>query len=1061
MSGLTVVPNFDDFTQSYHQNERQFSMRTPKQAIIWLIVFTSSHLKQPRKLIRLALSIAACIALTLVFTKGLSGQSSFNPLAPGMVSWWPADGNANDTVGGNEGTLQNGATFSSGEVGQAFSFDGVNQGVLVSPGALPNIPPDGQFTVDLWFNPSNASGVHTMFQRERSYLYIEGGVIKSAVGHNATGTGKTVTVGCWTHAAVTYNNGSVNIYVNGVLAGSSTQTLEGQTGFGTSIGYNVRFNIEYFAGLIDEVQFFNRALSPIEVQNIYASGSAGQCNGPTLTVNSTADTNDGVCDATNCTLREAINAANNQAGVDTINFSVTGTINLLTPLPSINDPVTFDGPGMDQLTIQRSTSSGTPDFNIFRVTASDTVTFSGLTISNGGGVGSSTNSTGGGAIQNLGVGTVNVMRTRVAHNSANYGGGLNNYVGTLNITDSIVSENATIPPTDDPDGGSGGGVYNYAGILTVTNSTISGNHTSHGGGGIFKYQGALTIINSTISDNTAGGGGGGVHCNDAGLVNITNSTFANNTAEGGGAILQVTDVLNITNSTIVNNSVELNGGGIFNNGATVNLRNTILALNTSRRGTPNFIGTVNSLGHNLIGGTNGLSMSPQAGDQLGVSAAQLNLSALANNGGPTQTIRLNVGSIAIDAGDDCVAEAQGCLASPLTTDQRGQGFPRKSGAHVDVGAVEGASDVSVPVTTSSSSPNANAAGWNNSNVTVSLVATDESGGSGVKEITYSAGGAQSITPTTVSGASANVEITAEGQTTIAFFARDNAGNTEPGQTIVVKIDKSAPTLSCDTADGIWHASNVSIACSATETISSLADNAEATFNLVTSVANGAETANASTNSHAVCDIAGNCATAGPIAGNQIDRKGPMITVTAPTATNYLLNQAVTVQFACSDGGSGVASCTGTSANGGSLDTASVGAKTFTVNATDNVGNSAVPAKVNYTVSFGIQVLFDQTRAHKSGSTIPIKVRLIDANANVSSAGTVLHAVSVVQISSQSSPVVEDAGNANPDFDFRYDPSTGGYIFNLKTTGYQTGNYLLNFTATGDPTIYSVGFQVRQ
>jgi hypothetical protein len=57
-------------------------------------------------------------------------------------------------------------------------------------------------------------------------------------------------------------------------------------------------------------------------------------------------------------------------------------------------------------------------------------------------------------------------------------------------------------------------------------------------------------------------------------------------------------------------------------------------------------------------------------------------------------------------------------------------------------------------------------------------------------------------------------------------------------------------------------------------------------------------------------------------------------------------------------------------------------------------------------------------------------------------------------------VLQDAGDANPDFDFRYDSSLGGYIFNLKTAGYGTGQYLLNFVTDGSPTLYSVGFQIR-
>jgi CSLREA domain-containing protein len=75
---------------------------------------------------------------------------------------------------------------------------------------------------------------------------------------------------------------------------------------------------------------------------------------PTLfTVNSTADTDDGVCDATNCTLREAINAAGND---DLINFSslfnTPPTINLLSVLPDITKSVTIQGPGANVLALR-------------------------------------------------------------------------------------------------------------------------------------------------------------------------------------------------------------------------------------------------------------------------------------------------------------------------------------------------------------------------------------------------------------------------------------------------------------------------------------------------------------------------------------------------------------------------------------------------------------------------------------------------------------------------------------------------------------------------------------
>lgn len=101
-------------------------------------------------------------------------------------------------------------------------------------------------------------------------------------------------------------------------------------------------------------------------------------------------------------------------------------------------------------------------------------------------------------------------------------------------------------------------------------------------------------------------------------------------------------------------------------------------------------------------------------------------------------------------------------------------------------------DTADPTTTAEPSPQPNANGWNSSDVTVSLNATDDTGGSGVKEITYSATGAQPIASTTLPGNTAPVNITVEGETTITYFAKDNAGNTEVDQTLTVKLDRTAP-----------------------------------------------------------------------------------------------------------------------------------------------------------------------------------------------------------------------------------------------------------------------------
>ena len=101
-------------------------------------------------------------------------------------------------------------------------------------------------------------------------------------------------------------------------------------------------------------------------------------------------------------------------------------------------------------------------------------------------------------------------------------------------------------------------------------------------------------------------------------------------------------------------------------------------------------------------------------------------------------------------------------------------------------------DTLKPTITASVAPPPNAAGWNNSNVTVTLTATDDANGSGIKSITYSATGAQPLPSTTVNAATTNVVITANGITTLSYFATDNEGNTSDVGTTTVKLDKVAP-----------------------------------------------------------------------------------------------------------------------------------------------------------------------------------------------------------------------------------------------------------------------------
>lgn len=375
------------------------------------------------------------------------------------------------------------------------------------------------------------------------------------------------------------------------------------------------------------------------------------------TVTKTADTDDGFCNF-DCSLREAIRAANASPSNDVIDFDFNVFVNPQTITLSgselvivNNGTLRITGLSADRLTIDGDNAS--------RIISNgpNAVTFiSDITFTNGNGVGAAGSGRGGAIYNNGGILTLNNLV--ITGNRANLGGGTNS-------------------------AGSGS-------VITINNSVISNNTSTSSGGGMQNFSNSMLIVNnSTINGNTSGSatGGGGIQAN--GMVKITNSTITLNNASGGsgGGISYNGTGMTLTNVTIVGNTSTDNGGGVHKSISTPNAfwRNTIVAENNGAENSPDVTGAINSEGNNLIGNI-GISTGWITSDIRNQSPV---LSPLGFYGGRGLTYIPLSGSPALNGGQNCVIN-QSCESNnaPISASFDQRGASRPSNSVVDIGAVE-------------------------------------------------------------------------------------------------------------------------------------------------------------------------------------------------------------------------------------------------------------------------------------------------------------------------------------------------------------------------------------
>ena len=378
--------------------------------------------------------------------------------------------------------------------------------------------------------------------------------------------------------------------------------------------------------------------------------------GPNYSVTISSDVDDGLCGFYHCSLREAIAAANADASKNTITFApgITGTIALSSTFGQlvISNPVEIKGPGARVLAL-----SGSGVTRVFNISGGPSF-IGGVTIRDGVSFSTQFSAGKGAALVNSGEATFSDCSF-----IANLAKGQDGYSGALNGGFAF-----------------GGSAHNTAGgKLKFDRCTFLGNGAqggpgatdtgsgSFGGAGGIAHGGAiyndvnstLILSNCTLANNSVIGGAGASNPNghggnggvakgagifNRGTMTLNSCTLRANNAAGGAAG---------QGSTAANNGTSGTGtGGVTSEaGATSTLSNSLIAENSGNGGV-DANGTFTSSGYNLIGVGDYSTGFTAAGDQVGTFANPIDpkLGPLKSNGGPTDTMELLQGSLAIDQG---------------------------------------------------------------------------------------------------------------------------------------------------------------------------------------------------------------------------------------------------------------------------------------------------------------------------------------------------------------------------------------------------------------------------
>jgi hypothetical protein len=587
-------------------------------------------------------------SLTVANTACVAPQS-------GLVAWWQGEGNANDQMSASHGTIVSNVTFTTGVVGQAFSFDGAT-GYIATPYTQSSVT---AYSVSAWIRTTDATPSNTVIVQDRgsgSGISLTLGVgspyagagrvffladsTNTALGiHSAT----TVNDGIWHHVVGTWsapaasgvNPSQFTLYIDGIAeteivqqtTGSTTSPLTGLGGL--RIGHHEAWNT-FFNGDIDEVQLYNRVLTATEVADSYNAGTNGLCDTISPTVKSTnpasSATNVSVSSPVTITFSEAMDPATitnaNLKVVDALLSSVSGTV----AYDSASNTATFTPSSSLTFTAlyTASVSTGVQDVAGNALASAYTWTFTtsdhpscSWNNASGGSWNSSANwscgyvpnSTDDVFITLDGTYTV-TLDTSATVNSLTVGGASgmqtlsqNGNTLTLNNASGFGANGAYL---------FSGGTVTGSGALTVANMTWSGG-TMGGAGATNIVSGGTLTISGTVSLDTRTLNNSGTVVRTSNLtIYFYNSSVINN--QSGG----VFDIRNDPTFSVQSGSSAFNNAGTFkksagtgtatistdfNNTGTVDVQSGTLSLNSGGTSTSGNFNAVSGATLQFVGGT--------------------------------------------------------------------------------------------------------------------------------------------------------------------------------------------------------------------------------------------------------------------------------------------------------------------------------------------------------------------------------------------------------------------------------------------------------------------------